>query len=552
MPFRRTEQANGSPPRVLTLWCPDWPLFGVGLGNAASDSTAAVMLGERVFVATPAARAQGVRRGLRQREAQRRCPDLLLVERDEPAEMRAFEPVLRAIDEHVCPSVEVVRPGLCLFETRGPSRYFGNDTALSQAVAAAVITALPDADPSDATGCSGARLPIRIGIAEGPFAAEIAARRSSDPDHPTIVDAGQTPAFLSPFPVEILGRPDLVHLLRRLGLRTLGDLAALPRRTVASRFGAEGSRVHRLASGTEHHPVRPLLPPEELEVREELDPPEERVEPLAFVAKMLADRLQEQLSERGLGCTRLFVEAESEHGEIRSRQWRNETSLTASAVAGRVRWQLEGWLTGEDEQRPTAGITLLRIIPTELHQEDGDQLRLFGGPTDGDGKAAAAITRLQGLLGFDAVYGADQGPGREPGHIRLAPWGEQRSSVPPTSKKFSLRTEHTPLPPWPGRLPAPHPSILHPEPVPVDVVDRRGKTITLTERGVVSGEPARLINGRRTFAVVDWSAPWPVRERWWDPAAPPETTRLQLLTADGSARLIAHRHGRWWIEGEYE
>ena len=69
-------------------------------------------------------------------------------------------------------------------------------------------------------------------MADGLFAAVLAARRD------LVVPAGGTPAFLAPLPVGILGRPELAELLDRLGIRTLGEFAALPDAHVLGRFGS--------------------------------------------------------------------------------------------------------------------------------------------------------------------------------------------------------------------------------------------------------------------------------------------------------------------------
>jgi protein ImuB len=525
--------------RTLTLWCPDWPLVGVDPDSHVPGAPVAVFVAEQVLACSATARAEGIRRGLRRREAQRRCPELTIADRDEAAEMRAFEPVLTAL-ENVCPELEIVRPGLCLFGAKGPGRYFGGDAKLADAVAAAVFPALPQVPGLD--GKSGDPLTpgARIGIADGPFAAGLAARHSPATDRPTIVSAGRTAEFLAPFPVTVLDRPDLADLFVRLGLRNLGELAALPARQMVSRFGPEGALIHRLARGADD-PPRQLRPESvHFDVHEALDPPEQQIEPLAFVAKVLADRLQAELSRRGLGCTRLLVEAESEHGEARSRLWRQDGTLTATAIAQRVRWQLEGWLTGPADHRPSAGIALLRLTPSGVHYEDGEQLRLFGGPTDADERAAAAVTRLQGLLGFDAVYVAVPAGGRNPADgVRLLPWGENIPALVAS--------------PWPGQLPAPNPTVLYPEGLAAALLDGDGVTVSVTDRGVVSAVPQALsIHGGRALPITGWAGPWQVDERWWDPAAHLSCARFQVTGADGSARLLALRDAQWWVEGAYE
>ena len=94
--------------RVLAVWCPDWPVTAAGIEAAVPG---AVVVQGRIAACTAAARAEGVRRGQRLRDAQRRCPGLIVRDRDSGAEGRLFETVVAAVAE-LTPRVEVVRPGL--------------------------------------------------------------------------------------------------------------------------------------------------------------------------------------------------------------------------------------------------------------------------------------------------------------------------------------------------------------------------------------------------------------------------------------------------------
>ncbi|HEU0131960.1 MAG TPA: DNA polymerase Y family protein [Mycobacteriales bacterium] len=512
--------------RTLTAWCPDWPLAAAGI---APDVPAAVLSGEEVLACTAAARADGVRRGLRRREAQRRSPGIRLLPRDGDAEARAFEPVVASLDS-ICPRVEVVRPGTVVFATKGPSRYFGGDVSLAGLVAGQLDDAV--------TGLPGVvrAAPCQVGVADGLFASRLAARQG------TVVPLGGSAAFLAPFPVAALDRPELADLLVRLGLRTLGAFAGLPASRVASRFGADGLLAHRLARGLDERPLAAREIPPDLAVESEVDPPADQVEPLAFLAKTLADTLRDELEHRGLVCTRVLVEAETEHGETRGRLWRHDGALTANAVAQRVRWQLAGWLAGPAGDRPTAGITRLRLVPDEVHLDTGQQLPLWGGATDADERAADALARLQGLLGFDAVRVAVPAGGRAPDEtVRLVPWGEPKGTV------------FDGTPPWPGRLPAPSPSLVYTDPLPSSVWDRAGAVVTVDDRGELSAPPARVeVHKAGRAGVVDWAGPWPVDERWWDAGAARTSARVQVVTDDGAARLFARAYGGWWVEAAYD
>ena len=109
--------------RVLLLWCPDWPVLAAGLVEGVdTHAPVAVLHANRVVACSQAARAEGVRRGLRKREAQGRCSGLVVVEHDPARDAYAFEPVLAAVEE-LTPGVAVVRPGACALPAQAPVRY---------------------------------------------------------------------------------------------------------------------------------------------------------------------------------------------------------------------------------------------------------------------------------------------------------------------------------------------------------------------------------------------------------------------------------------------
>ncbi len=221
--------------RTLVVWCPDWPVIAAEIVDGCSASEPVVVLhANRVLASSAAARAEGIRRGLRKREAQGRCPDLVVIEHDPGRDARAFEPVVAAVEE-LAPGVETLRPGVCALAARGPARYFGGEEGAAERIVEHV-----------AQRCG---VEAQVGIAEGTFAAGLAARAGR------IVPPGETPAFLAGLDIAALGRPPLVDLLRRLGIRTLGEFAALPAADVLARFGFDAALAHRLAGGQDGHPL---------------------------------------------------------------------------------------------------------------------------------------------------------------------------------------------------------------------------------------------------------------------------------------------------------
>jgi protein ImuB len=518
--------------RTLVVRCADWPVVAAG---TALDVPAAVFHANRVVATSPAARADGVVAHQRRREAQSRCPSLLVLDHDPARDARAFEPVVATLDA-ITPRIEITEPGTVAFPTRGPSRFFGGDEALADRTLATVTMALAD------------RGPCRVGIADGPFAAALAAE-AAHPGAAVVVPPGETPAFLAPLPLACLDRPALAEVLGRLGLRSLGDLGALPGPDVLGRFGADGQGAWRLARGLDERPPATEPPPPDLTVTAELDPPADTVAPAAFLARGMAEELHRRLWARGSACTRVVIGAETEHGERSERVWRAEGALTAAAIADRLRWQLDGWLQGATRHRPTAGISRLWLVPDEVVPAGGRQLGFWGSDAATVDRASRAVARVQGLLGVGSVAVPEWRGSRDPStQITLV----EAEAVDLTAERPGAHRDRV-VGPWPGRLPAPSPARIHAAPLAVEVVDAAGGPVEVSGRGAISSAPARLsIEGGPWRDVAAWAGPWPLEERWWDPATARRRARVQLVTTDGQACLVVLEAGRWHVSATYD
>jgi protein ImuB len=532
--------------RTLAVWGPDWPVIAAG---SQPDQPAAVVSSGRILVCSAAARLEGVRRGQRLRDAQSRCPDLQVHPDDPGRDTRAFESVAAAVEDLI-PGIELVRPGLLVVAARGAARYYDGELALLAKVARVV---------ADDTGRD-----VQLGIADGIFAATRAAYAA------VIVPAGEAAGFLATHAVGVLERPELADLLMRLGVRTLGDYAALPRADVLARFGPDAAYAHDLAHGIEHRPPSARIATPDLAVEMTLDPPVDRVDTATFVAKTLAEQLHEKMAWRGMACIRISIEARTENDELLFRSWRHgsalSTGFTATAIADRTRWQLDGWLSGTIRSgatrstagRPTAGLVFLRLVPEEVVHDDGRQLPLWGGDPTNPGIAGGrgdadrierALARIQGMLGPDAVVTAVLGAGRELAEqVRLVPWGEQTESPAGSGDAASADVQ-----PWPGRLPAPSPATVLTAPWPVMVSAADGSPVTVTSRCLVTAAPAFVVVGKKPpLDIAGWAGPWPLDVRWWDKLTLRRRARFQVALADGTALLLVCDTGAWSIEAVYD
>jgi protein ImuB len=190
-----------------------------------------------------AAEAFGIHPGMRMGEALARCPRLTLLPADPAGVADLWERLLVRL-ESIGAAVEPERPGLVCFDARGLLRLHGGRLAADRDRLGSVIEVARRA----------LRMPARFGVAPSRFSAVAAATRARA-RRPLIVtgERGQAKAFLSGMPVALLrARPalaDLPEALERLGIRTLGELAAAPPAALADRFGRAGLLAYELANG---------------------------------------------------------------------------------------------------------------------------------------------------------------------------------------------------------------------------------------------------------------------------------------------------------------
>ncbi|GAA4762213.1 DNA polymerase Y family protein [Microbacterium gilvum] len=523
--------------RSLVVWLPDWPVTAHlrtaartaerrsarhgPVAPAAGPTTAdaappiAVLHANRVVACSASARAEGVRRGQRRRDAQSACPSLRIVAADAGRDERAFLPVLTRLDE-LAPGVQPLRPGLAAIRARGPARFYGGE----HEAAARLLEALGE------LGLPGAR----VGIADGVFTADRAARLTT-PDAPVrLIAPGSSAAFLAPLSIAAIDDEALVSLLVKLGVQTLGGFAALDVEQVRARLGADGVRLHDLARGADSRAVEPRTPPPELARELALEPPLELADQIAFAVRQMCDDVCTALGEEGLVCTEARIVLTDDHGTRSERVWLHPTRFDPAALVDRVRWQLQA----EEGGALAGGIVHVRIEPEAVDDSVHHQPALIGqGP---DERLHHAMSRVQAMLGHRGVVSPAIGGGRwlEEREVRV-PWGDGE-------RPAQSREE-----PWPGSLPAPLPSeVLHP-PRSVRVTGEGGVAVDVDERGALTTPPA-VVDGR---AVIAWAGPWPVVERVWDAERMRRAHRFQIVDAAQDAWLLVLEGGAWRIEGRY-
>ena len=245
-----------------------------------------------------AAEALGVKAGLRLGEALARCPSLRLVAPDPAGVADEWDRILTTL-EGIGAEVESERAGVACFEASGLLNLHGG----LDGVLTVTRRALRGAPP-------------RLGVAPSRFAA-VAAASKARPRKPEVTPGAKGPfgrrrttrrgggaslaAYLAPLPIALLGsRPETAALpepLERFGIRTLGELAALPKAALADRFGAAGPLARDLARGRDT-PLVPRRAAERLEEALEL-PESGSGTQLEHALGLLIDRLVARRERRG-------------------------------------------------------------------------------------------------------------------------------------------------------------------------------------------------------------------------------------------------------------
>ena len=480
----------------------------------------------------------GVQVGMRRRHAQGLCPDLEIAAYQPDRDRRAFNIVVRAVNELV-PLIEVSEPGVIIFATRGPSRYFGGDEPMADKI----VQALRGSIVADSQ--------FGVGVADSRLAAHIAAHISAQNKTPFIVESEKTKIWLTQQSVRVLSEfvnisSETVSLLERLGLNTLQDVCKLGESVLAGRFGELGIELHRLARGDEQHPLAAVAPPPEHLCSQTFEEPIVDQQTLLNNVQTMAGEFSNYFAQRGAICVRLILKFESETGAHSERLWYRPQGLTARAITESAKWQIESW-------QIKSALVRVQLIADEVRTDTAKQLKLWGGVTQVDETANHAIGRLTELLGSTAVQLVKWQGGRDlQDNFQLV----SSSHFQPGQNELNASTVK---PKWRGSLPTPSPSVVYSELLLVQIVDKDKNLLRVSARHELSAEPAQIIISQQSYKIVSWAGPWPIEEKWWDTARSRRLVRLQVviekLMPDESrqvqALLVALEHGEWSIAAIY-
>lgn len=370
----------------------------------------------RLWQVSALARRQGVKSGLTVSQAIGLCPTLALVEPDPVFYDEQFAQLLMRL-EQVSPVIEPAElgrayvgvdgleglyggPGRVVAIIEAAARQRGSEAAARQRGSAAgdpICTAAAgkggEAGGAATGGGAGGREAAaggvaRLGWARGKFTAWVAATRAK-PGQPIIVRDDARIDFLRAQPVAALPlHPDNHRRLLQLGLKTMGDLAALPEAAVTAQFGREGKAAWRLAAGKFDEPVTGKVRPQPIVASLDYPSPVADRGMLAHTIGVLIEHALRDPRRTGWRVQTVRVRASLEQGA----SWMIEAMLKDPAA---LRERIHAPLLVHLERTPPTGAVESLAVEFTAFARGTDELQLFAR----DAAAAARAGRRRALRG---------------------------------------------------------------------------------------------------------------------------------------------------------
>jgi protein ImuB len=549
-------------------------LLGPDPGSARSRGKAPIL------ELTAAAKAAGVRAGMTATQALARCPRLTFFQKDVKAEASAQADLL-AHAAGFTPDYENTAPGVVTLDLTHVTRLAGDNEPYLSGVGRGVPTApfqwarlAEDSQPGlahsmgppeDGGGpslhsanfsrSSVARVTARdgvsavlpnvslppplahlfcfslaapaIGFASTPDLARLAAHLAETPGFFCFIppEAPTARTFLAPLPLDVL-RPlvdaaDGFILLRQWGLRTLGDLAALPRDEIVRRLGPPGGALWDYAAGKSRRLLRLVHPSTYYAQRFEFEHPVETVEPLLFILRRLLETLCARLASSWLVAQAVRLTLHFENGLAHHRELRVAEPCTDVDLLFRL---LHTHLDGLSADAPISA-ALLELTPTRPSRH---QARLFENSLRDPNRLAETLSQLETVLGTGRVGTPVPLPTRRADAFDVRPFLEASNSTAQPRLPHSAASS--------PRLFAPL---------------RRFRPPLNARVTLVHGRPAELEAGPIRGPILAADGPWRLSGDWWDNRLLWQREEWDVWLEGDAYQLMHQPPDIWELTGTY-
>jgi protein ImuB len=541
----------------MYLWLPRWPIDRrrlsqrKNIGAPAEEApfaTVADAAGRRLLAAVnPAATAAGLAPGMPLADALSFLPGLATA----PAKPVEDAAALRRLAEwcgRYSPWTAPDGADGVRIEITGSAHLWGGERALAADLAARL----------DRRGIAS-----RIVIADTLGAAWAMARFAETSDSVVILAQGELRAALTSLPVEALRLdPITAQGLRRVGLKRVGDLYAMPRDALARRFGETVARLLDQALDEMPEPLSPLGETPSRRVRLSFAEPITEPADLMLATERLTADLVVRLAHEGAGARRLALVFHRVDGRV------ERISLGTARPSRDPRHIVALFRERLDTIDPGLGVEDMILAAYAVEPLPSEQIGLPGQtasphpnppPLAGEGMGggiAPLLDRLGNRLGLDAISRLDPRESHIPerASVRVQPHltlplppkgrrGPKTPSPPPGAERAGVRWGISGKPPRPIRLFDP------PEPV---------EAFWL----LPDDPPFRFMWRRRRHRVTRADGPERIADEWWRPEAAGEVDAIRdyyRVEDEEGRRFWLYRAGlhggdrkpRWFVHGVF-
>jgi protein ImuB len=381
-------------------------------------------------------------------------------------------------------------------------------------------------------------LETNVAVAGSPLAAICAAQGFAGV---TVIPIGEESIRVGKLSLEALRIPfEFIETLKRWGIRTCAEFAALPAIAIVERLGQEGLHWWRLARGAEIHPLIAKEFPTHFEEHMDLDSPVELLEPLLFVLNRLLEQLCVRLRMHILAIGEIKVTLTLERNDSRSKEplfHIRTLRLPMPARDGKLLLKL--LQLDLEKHPPSLPVTAVRMLTTPVKARS-QQLGLFLPLAPDPERLEITLARIQNTVGESRVGAPVLLDTHSPNAFQ-----QNRFVLPEMKEKCSVTEKQTTVA-----------MRIYRPPLPATVEFQEGKPTFLGCDGA-----------RRR--ILAFAGPWRIKGNWWSETAwardewdievrtlrPKVQSEGSRESEEGTALYRVYkdlRAKRWFVEGIYD
>jgi protein ImuB len=335
-----------------------------------------------------------------------------------------------------------------------------------------------------------------------------------------VIPEGAESEALSAMPIAQLGlEQDPLETFAMWGIRTLGELAALPTTELVTRLGQDACRWQQLACGKANHTFQPIEPEISLQEFYEFETPIEQMDSLLFVGARMIDCLVLRAAGHALALSSLSLEMQLDGGRIHQRVLRPALPTTDRKFLLKL-------LQLEIAAHPPPAAVVTLTLSSEARPSSKVQLGLFAPQMPEPSRLDVTLARLKAIVGDDRVGSPVLEDSHRPGGFHMDGFtpADRTSVHGHTHRSMALRRVRPPALVWVS-IQAAKPAFFH---------DRRGRNVIIAAYG-----------------------PWRTSGCWWTTDAwDAEEWDVLAERTDGTslACLLVRdcRNNEWHLEALYD